>query len=103
VQIWANFCEPALGRYIGGMEHHGDEPEIGRKEWNDPNNWFGFGPWKIYVSRRDPRISVPRWWDNLFSPRTINFGHRLGVLYASLIFYMFVGMIVFIAWLQRHR
>jgi len=84
------------------MEISEDQAATNSAEWNDPENWYGFGPWKVYASRRDSRIWVPI-WDNVFSPQTINLGHRLGYFTQFLIFWAGIGIAATTVWMACHR
>lgn len=63
--------------YDGGMDKA--QREVNDAEWCNPDNWAGIGPFKAYFGKRDSRVFVPceDWWGS----RTINFGHRRGMLY----------------------
>jgi uncharacterized membrane protein len=78
--------------------------EINDAEWRNPENWAGIGPFKAYFSKRDSRIWVPLLWNSrAFSPATINLGHRYGLFALSLLFYMIIGIVAVIGWVEYHR
>ena len=89
--------------YHGGMEIPEDQSATDLAEWNNPENWYGFGLWKVYLSRRDSRIWVPLFWDNVFSPKTINLGHRFGYFTQFLIFWAGIAIAATITWMACHR
>ena len=63
------------------------QQQVNLEEWNNPDNWSGLGLWKVYFSKRDSRVWVPRLWNGAMSPHTINMGHRWGFPAMCLIFY----------------
>lgn len=67
--------------------------EINHTEWCNADNWAGIGPFKAYFSKRDSRVFVPISSGDL--RRTIYFGHRRGMLYAVVLFFMFLAMVAF--------
>lgn len=65
------------------------QAEIDQAEWNNPENWVGDGWFKIYFSKADSRVWVPRsepsWgW-------TPNFAHPTGVKW---MFVSFLGTVL---------
>lgn len=58
--------------------------EINEKEWQNPNNWSGFAINPAYFSKRDSRLFVPMSRLGFGSVKTINFGHRWGLMVFSL-------------------
>jgi uncharacterized membrane protein len=63
------------------------------REWNDPANWHGPGPFQFYGCDRDDRILVPkrhrsRGW-------TFNLGHPMGrFLLVTVLVLVFAALVV---------
>jgi uncharacterized membrane protein len=57
--------------------------EINDAEWRNPDNWSDNWFFRAYFSKRDSRLLVPRYFNNMFMPTTPNFGHRRGVAFVS--------------------
>jgi hypothetical protein len=73
--------------------------EVNDREWNDQENWNGFWPFNLYFSKRDSRLWVPALFNSrLFSPTTINFGHRFGVVALALMIWWGVAIAGVIGW-----
>jgi hypothetical protein len=69
--------------YDQDMDQTRSQREINDGEWSNPSNWSGKWPANAYFSKRDSRIVVPALWNSMFSPATINYGHRFGPLTMS--------------------
>ena len=73
--------------------------EIDDEEWRNPDNWSGVWPFNAYFSKRDSRIFVPQFFNSRFSPRTPNFGHRLGFPVVCLLYVVVIFMTAVIGWM----
>ena len=61
------------------------QDEINRAEWNNPDNWSGPGILKLYFSKKDTRVWVPKWiW---WCGWTVNLGRDAGVAWLLGIFF----------------
>ena len=56
---------------------------LNHNEWHNPNNWSRMGLFGVYFSKADTRVLVPKATPAL--GWTLNFGHRLSVLWLSVI------------------
>jgi hypothetical protein len=80
-------------RRMGNAKDTLSQAEINQAEWNKPDNWSGFGPYRAYFSKRDSRFWIPRFFNNRLAPHAINLGHRYGFLAWSLFYYALIAMV----------
>lgn len=68
------------------------QKDANQREWENPDNWHGPGPFQFYGSDRDERVLVPkrhrsRGW-------TFNLGHPMGRFLLVLVFSLVLGALV---------